>query len=167
MTRTTAIVDGLIGGAAGAGCMSVLRMAARRFHLIDMTPPQATKSRLTRLAGVNPDSGGAHHLLDSLIHLGVGGAGGAVFGSLMRPGRRPSATAGALFGAAVWAVAFGVLAPALGITRSPLRASAGENAVNLAAHLLYGVGTAVVAGELNLQAAGRGADGRAVRARVG
>ena len=39
--------------------------------------------------------------------------------------------------------------------------------VNLAAHLLYGVGTAVVAGELNLQAAGRGADGRAVRARVG
>ena len=60
-----------------------------------------------------------------------------------------------------------MLAPALGITRSPLKAGAGENAVNLAAHLLYGIGTAVVAGELNLQASGRGADSRALRARVG
>ena len=167
MTRGTAIVDGLIGGAAGAGCMSVLRMAARRFHLIDMTPPQATKARITRLAGVAPSSGGSHHLMDSLIHLAVGAGGGAVYGSLMQPGRRPSVAAGALFGAALWAVAFGALAPALGITRSPLKASAAENAVNLAAHLLYGIGTAVVAGELNLQAAGRGTDPRALRARVG
>jgi hypothetical protein len=167
MTRGTTIADGLIGGAAGAGCMSVLRMAARRWGVIDVTPPQATKARLTELIGMAPDSNGVHHLLDSLVHLGVGLTGGAVYGAFVPPARRPSLLGGALFGAGVWATAFGLLAPALGITRSPRRASTKENAVNVAAHLLYGIAIALVIGELGLQASGHGADPRSLRARVG
>jgi uncharacterized membrane protein YagU involved in acid resistance len=167
MTRATTIADGLIGGAAGAGCMSVLRMAARRWGLIDVTPPQATKAKLTEMVGMAPDSGGAHHLLDSLVHLGVGLTGGALYGAVARPGRRPALAGGALFGLGVWAAAFGVLAPALGITKSPFRATLKENAVNVGAHLLYGTAIALVTGELGRQAAGRGVDPRGLRARVG
>ena len=165
--RRTAIADGLIGGAAGTGCMSVLRMAARRFGWIDVTPPQATKAWLTSWVGVEPDGSGAHHLLDSLVHIGVGVTGGAVYGAVMKPGERTSLVGGALFGLGVWALAFGVVAPALGITRSPRRMSANENAVNVAAHLIYGAGTALVAGELGRQAAGDRAHAKSRRARVG
>jgi hypothetical protein len=64
-------------------------------------------------------------------------------------------------------VAFGIIAPALGITRSPRSGTWKETAVNVGAHVVYGVSTALVAGELGRQAVGRGADPRSLRARVG
>lgn len=167
MSRSTAIIQGMLAGTYGAGCMSVLRMGARRWGLIDATPPQATKAWLARRTGVEPEGPGVHHLLDTLVHLGVSAAGGALYGTLVDPPRRPSLAGGALFGVGMWAVAFGLVSPSLGITRSPRRSSAAENAVNVAAHALYGASLALVAGELGRQAAGaRGTPGRP-RARVG
>ena len=164
MKRSTAMVDGALAGVAGAGCMSVVRMAARRVGLIDLTPPQATKTWLQK-HGVGVAEGSAAHLLDAVIHLGVSATGGAVYGALVEPGRRPPLASGALFGLALWATAFGALAPALGITRSPWRGAWRETAVNVAAHLIYGGSLAVMTGELGRQASGAGA--RGVRARVG
>jgi hypothetical protein len=73
---------------------------------------------------------------------------------------------GPLFGG-VWAGAFGVVAPALGIIRSPRSGTWPETAVNVAAHLVYGTATAVVTLELARQAHAADASPRAMRARVG
>lgn len=161
------MVDGVLGGAAGAGVMSVLRSAARRWGVIDVTPPQETKRWLSRQSGAAPGSPGTHHLADALIHLAVGVTGGALYGALMNRGRRPSLASGALFGLGVWTAAFAAIAPALGITRPPWRGTWPEAAVNVAAHLLYGTSIALVAGELDRQAAGSGAATRLLRGRVG
>jgi len=166
MRRGTTIVDGALAGIAGAGCMTVLRMAARRWGLIDVTPPQATKGWLT---GASPrhDDSAAHHLLEAAVHLAVSATGGAVYGTRVSPGERPAVGGGILFGLAVWATAFGVIAPALGIARAPWRGTWKQSAVNVTAHLLYGVSLAVVTGELGHRAARPGASLRALRARVG
>ena len=64
-------------------------------------------------------------------------------------------------------MAFGVIAPALRITRPPREGTWQETAVNVAAHLTYGVATTLVSGELGRQTQGpRGARGR-LQARVG
>jgi putative membrane protein len=167
MNRDTALVRGLLGGAAGTGCMTVLRMAARRAGLIDLTPPQMTKHRLFEVTGLGPHAPVGNHVMDALIHLAVGAAGGAVYGAVVEGGRRTSLPVGALFGLGVWAVGFGLLAPKLGISRSPQRMGWKENAVNIAAHLVYGTATALVTGELAQQAHGAGASFRRLRARVG
>ena len=167
MGRGAAVVQGTLAGAAGAGCMSVLRMAARRWGFIDATPPQVTKAWLSERTAVRSSDAGFGHLMDSVVHLAVGVSGGAVYGSLVGQGDRPSLAGGVLFGLGLWAVAFGALAPALGITRSPLRGTWRETAVNVAAHLTYGTAVALVAGELGHQARFGAADPRAWRARVG
>jgi hypothetical protein len=163
----TRLVQGVIGGAAGAGCMSAVRMAARRFGAIDATPPQATKDWLAGRVGVKPDGPATSHLMDSLIHLAIGVGGGAVYGGLLLRGPRPPLAAGALFGLGLWAVAFGALMPALGVFRSPREGTWPETGVNAVSHLLYGAVMALVAGELRGQSHGYDAPLRQLRARVG
>lgn len=165
MTRSTRIVEGALAGVAGAGCMTVLRMAARRWGLIDRTPPQATRAWLSRVGGVRPDGGATRHVTDALVHIAVSAGGGAAYGAMAPAATRPAIATGVGFGLALWAAAFGLVAPALGITRSPWRRVWRETAVNVAAHVLYGLSLAVVAGELGRQAAGEAP--RALRARVG
>jgi uncharacterized membrane protein YagU involved in acid resistance len=157
----------MVAGSAGAGCMSVLRMAARRTGLIHATPPQATRAWLAERTGVEHAGAGVRQLLDSLVHLAVGVGGGAIYGALVRKGERPPLAAGGLFGLGLWAVAFGAVAPALGITRSPRESTWRETAVNVAAHLAYGVAMAVVAGELSHQAHAGATTRPLWRARVG
>jgi uncharacterized membrane protein YagU involved in acid resistance len=117
--------------------------------------------------GTRPDGPGRQHLLDMLVHLGVGLAGGATYGALMLRRSQPGLAGGALFGLGLWAAAFGLIMPALGITRAPTRGTRRETAVNSAAHVLYGTVTALVAQELRAQAHGLDAAARALRARVG
>jgi hypothetical protein len=166
MRRIGAIVRGVLGGAAATACMSVLRMAARRAGLIHATPPQATREWLAERSGVEPEATEARHFTDAAVHTAVGVAGGAVYGALGGNRERPSLAGGALFGLGVWLLAFGVVAPRLGITRSPRESSWAENAVNVAAHALYGTATALVAGELTEQARA-GATVRRRHARIG
>jgi len=167
MRLALAIADGIVGAASGAGCMTVLRMLAHRAGWIDLMPPQATREWLTERTGVEPAHPGAHHLIDAAVHWAVAVGAGALYGTLVREPTRARMADGALFGLGVWAVAFGVLLPALGITRPPWRATARETAVNVASHLAYGASTALVTSELGRQA--RLPDGplRRLRARVG
>jgi uncharacterized membrane protein YagU involved in acid resistance len=166
MAIGTMIAQGAIGGASGAGCMTALRMAARRMGWIDATPPQATRDWLGERVG-QPGSAGARQLFDASVHLGVGVAGGMAYGSLISQKPRAVLPSGSLFGLGVWALGFGVVAPALGITRSPRRATWRETGVNVAAHLVYGIVTALVATELRRQTHGSDAGLRTLRARIG
>lgn len=167
MSRARAVLRGAIGGAAGAACMTVLRMGARRAGLIDVTTPQATRQRMAAWLGRDADRPESRQLLDSLLHAGVGVTGGALHGALVGDDRRPGLLGGALFGLGVWAVGLGIVASQLGIARSPRRATRAETLVNVAAHVLYGTATALVAGELADQTHGHGAALRRWRGRTG
>lgn len=167
MIQGDALARGLIGAAAATGCMTTLRMAARRIGLIDRTPPQATKHWLAERTGREPATTVGHHVADSVIHLAVGLAAGAAYGALVTEKPRPGLVQGALFGLGVWAVAFGFVAPRLGILPPPRADRWMETAVNVAAHLVYGVAMALVTGELAQQVHGPDATVRRIRARTG
>ena len=140
---------GVIGGAYAAACMSALRLAVRRGGLVDEPVPDVVEAWATQESNL-PVQGGrlGHQLLSQVLHLGVGAAGGAVHGTLASTARAPVVRSGLLLGLGIWVVAFSVVTPLLGIARPSWRSHPVENALNIVAHLLYGVVTAVVADEL-------------------
>src|SRR2546422_4830528 len=77
-----------------------------------------------------------HQAIAELLHLGYGTLWGA--GAALSFRDRPTPAAGALFG----------LVTLLRPTRPPWRATPGEAVVNIAAHLAYGLTTALVVEEL-------------------
>ncbi len=145
------VTYGALGGVVGAACMTALRLAARRRGAIDKTVSQAAEEWLAARAGAAlPREPSLHHALDQALHLGYGATLGAGYGLLA--GRRlPARGAGGLFGVGAWLLGSWMLMPALGVKRAPWRKSLRENATDLAAHALYGVVTALVAGEMQRQ----------------
>jgi hypothetical protein len=148
--RGRAIVYGALGGAVGSACMTALRLAARRRGAIDKTVSQTAEEWLVDRAGVHvPREPALHHALDQALHVGYGATLGAAYGLLV--GRRNGQAGGALFGVATWLFGSWLLMPSLGAKRAPWRKSLVENATDLAAHTVYGVVTALVAGEMHRQ----------------
>ena len=76
-----------------------------------------------------------------LVHWGYGMWWGALYGVATAQGRRSGAGWGPLFGAAVWGTSY-LLLPITGLYRPVWEYGAGELAPDLAAHLIYGTGTA-------------------------
>jgi len=66
-------IYGAVGGAVGAACMTVLRMAARRHGLIEKSVPQAAEEWLAaRTTLGRSDHPTLHHLADQTMHVGYG-----------------------------------------------------------------------------------------------
>lgn len=76
-----------------------------------------------------------------MVHYAIGGASGAVYGALAEVIPAAAAGAGALFGAALWATADEIMAPALGMSKQPADYPMSTHAKALSAHLVYGVAT--------------------------
>ena len=97
-----------------------------------------------------------HHLLDQAMHVGYGAALGAAYGLALDPraGTHRSAhlgARGAAYGLATWLFGSWLLLPSLRAKQAPWRKRASENAVDLAAHLLFGAVTALVTEEMRAQ----------------
>ncbi len=148
----TKIVCGALGGAVGAGCMTLLRMVARRRGLIDKTVSQSMEEWVAKRATNGRDGHPAlHHLADQLMHFGYGATLGALYGFAI-PNRRSRAPGrGSLFGMGTWLFGSWVLLPLLGAKAPPWRKLGKENATDLLAHVLYGIATGIVGEELALQ----------------
>jgi hypothetical protein len=149
--RTRRIVYGALGGAIGAACMTVVRLAARRRGLVDKTVSQAAEEWLasrTKIAA--PRDPAMHHLLDQTLHAGYGASWGALYGlAASHPGRHRSGGLG--FGIITWLAGSWLLMPMLGAKRPPWRNGVRENGVDLVAHLLYGLTVALVSAEMTAQ----------------
>ncbi len=145
------LIYGALGGVVGAACMTAVRMAARRRGLIEKTVSQTAEEWLAAHAELPvPREPAFHHALDQALHFGYGGTLGLAYA--LAAGRRPDGRGrGLAFGVATWLLGSWALMPALGTKRPPWRKSVAENAVDLAAHGLYGVVTALVAGEMQRQ----------------
>jgi hypothetical protein len=148
---------GALAGVTGAACMTPVRLAFRRAGLVDKTVPQAIEEKLAHTAR---HRGGwlrrepppeAHHVADHLLHLGFGAVMGGLFG-LFTPRRRSGALSrGVALGGAALLLGAGVVIPLLGAARPLWRARPSEQLVNLVAHLVFGITTALVADELSAQ----------------
>jgi hypothetical protein len=148
--RFEVLVYGALGGVAGAGTMSVIRMAARRLGLIDKTVPQASEEWLADRAGIEPGSQPAHQAAQELMHLGYGMSWGLLYALLADRGPG-SLWRGLAFGGLLWAVGMAGVLPLAGVTRPAWRTRPRESGVNIAAHLAYGVSTQLLTEELARQ----------------
>jgi uncharacterized membrane protein YagU involved in acid resistance len=146
------LIFGAMAGAIGAACMTPLRLGARRLGLVDKLTPQVIEESLAaRLGWGDRASTETHHLVDQVMHLGFGAVMGIGYTLTTRRRRTHSPTRGLVFGAIAWGLGAGVVVPLLRAARPPWRARFTENLVNQAAHLLYGLTTALVAEELSTQ----------------
>lgn len=142
---------GAMAGMIAANLMTVFRALAQRAGVIEKTVPQSMEERLTDEVGVNIGKPLAHHALDQAMHVGYAAALGAMTGFVTGSPGAFSWARGLTVGAGTWAAGAGVLMPALRAGDPPWRASLGENAVNLGAHLLFGVGQELMLEQLAAQ----------------
>lgn len=82
-----------------------------------------------------------------IMHYAVGGLSGAVYGALAPLVPLPHLATGAIFGTAVWAIADEIAVPALGLSMPPTEYPVSTHARALAAHLVYGISTALLCRE--------------------
>ena len=75
--------------------------------------------------------------LTALAHFGFGAAAGAVYGAAFGP-RRASVLTGVLYGLAVWAGAYGVGLPSLGLHPAAAHDTDDRNQVLIVSHAVWG-----------------------------
>jgi hypothetical protein len=159
-------VYGALAGVIGAACMTPVRFMARRRGVIDKTIPQTAEEWLTARANFGRARDPAfHHALDQALHLGYGAALGAAFALTL--GRRPGLGRGLGFGLGVWLLGSWALMPAAHVNRPPWRKRLGENLVDLVAHELFGLVTALVSEEMRQPSHRPSSDRRRTLARSG
>jgi uncharacterized membrane protein YagU involved in acid resistance len=160
MTRQTSalpavgsdLVYGALAGAVGAACMTPIRIAARRAGIIDKTVPQIMEETLAHRLGVGTwTSPEQHHVADHLLHLAYGSAQGAAYALATRRFRRSTVRPGLVFGVLSWLFGGAVVVPLLDASRPIWRSPPRAELVNLAAHLIYGAVTALLADDLARQ----------------
>jgi predicted membrane-bound mannosyltransferase len=139
---------GVTAAMVASNLMTMFRMFAVRQGWIDKTVPQAMEEWVLDKTGTKlVDSPVAHHAVDQVLHMGYAAGLGAVDGYLQKRDVNPYAR-GALIGVATWAFAGFVLLPALGVAKGAWNTKKEENLVNLGAHLLFGIGTALLTNEM-------------------
>jgi uncharacterized membrane protein YagU involved in acid resistance len=75
--------------------------------------------------------------LTTLAHLAFGAAAGAIYGAAVGP-RRSSVLKGVAYGLGVWAVAYGVGLPSLGLHPAAAHDTKDRNEVLVASHVVWG-----------------------------
>jgi hypothetical protein len=138
---------GLLGGVAAGMVVSGVMTFGRDLGLLPHSLADAAEDwlddRFDTRSRIGEDGTQA---LEQANHLLVSGLFGAAFGAL-RPLTRaiPPVAAGVLFGAGLYAVAIGKVAPAIKLTRGENREPEGVQAQRLGIHVLFGVLTALAA----------------------
>ena len=134
------IARGAAAGGLATLAMSVPMVLARRIGLLDRQPPEEITGRLAAAGGM-PTSGARLDIAAAAAHLAFGSASGALFAVLRRRMRwiGESDRVGLGYGVAVWALAYRVVLPRVGLIRGTERAGAARDAVMLVAHGVYGL----------------------------
>lgn len=155
------VFAGLAAGTIATLGMSALMLGAQRVGLLGEQPPRKIADAvLERVAGDRLPEG-VRRAGTAAVHVGIGAvaAAGQQVGRRLLRWPEPSAAWGAGFGAAFWAVNYGLVAPAIGLMPPPTRDRPGRAPTMLAANVLWGALSAIVGDGL-----ARGTSGRQGRA---
>jgi hypothetical protein len=138
---TSGGLQGAVSGLVATGAMSAVMLAAQRLGLVGKLPPRKIVQRWLAAHGVPWHRRRGQHGVATVSHFAFGASAGWVFGLLARALglRRPTGLAlGGAYGAAVWAVAYGLVLPAAGLMPRPEQDRPGRQGVMAGAHLIYG-----------------------------
>lgn len=118
--------------------MEGLRAALPREQSRRMPPREIVDRTVAKTGeGARVDEGG-RILLTTAAHLAFGAAAGALYGALVKS-HRSSAAAGIAYGLGVWALAYGVGLPSLGLHPAATNDTKDRNEVLIASHVVWGV----------------------------
>ena len=141
------ILRGAAAGFAATIPMTVamegLRAALPREQLRRMPPREVVDSGIEQAgAGGEVDTEG-RVLITTVAHFAFGAAAGAVYGGLFRSRLRrmdgyTAAMSGIAYGVGVWALAYGVVLPSLGLHRAATDDTKDRNEVLIASHVVWG-----------------------------
>jgi hypothetical protein len=156
-TFSNDVITGAIAGLTATAPMTMVMdalhrrlPAEQRFEL----PPREITARIAKKAGVlGALDERTRRNLTLINHFGYGAAMGALYGGTVDKLSLPGAFKGPAFGLAVWAASYMGWLPAVGILPPATRMSRERNALMIAAHLAWGLSTAVVTHQLQRSAA--------------
>jgi hypothetical protein len=123
--------------------MEGLRAALPREQFRRMPPREVVDSTVEQ-AGVDHEVDRYDRiLLTTLAHFAFGTGAGAVYGAINGSGRKrwdgyTAAMIGIAYGLGVWAVAYGVVLPSLGLHRAATDDTKDRNEVLIASHVVWG-----------------------------
>jgi uncharacterized membrane protein YagU involved in acid resistance len=139
MTLRKDLFIGALSGMIGALAMTGIRILLVETGMVSEPLPHKVERRLALRIGI-ADHMGAHQedLLAQGQHLALGATFGVGYSLLRRRLRLPSATAGPLYGLAVYAVNIVGIGPALDLTRAPWKDEPPAVARQIFIHLIYG-----------------------------
>jgi uncharacterized membrane protein YagU involved in acid resistance len=116
--------------------MEALRAALPREQMRRI-PPREVVDRSVDKAGVGMHVDPSDRIaLTTVAHFAFGTLAGAVYGAVV--GRKSSALTGIAYGLAVWAAAYGVGLPSLGLHPAAARDTEDRNVVLMASHVVWG-----------------------------
>ena len=146
------------GAAASVAASSVMGgflIAAHKMGALGEPPPRKLTRRILSLFGAsNATRSPQVEAMTALTHLGYGAGAGALYGALASPleSTRSRVAAGAMFGAALWAVSYAGWIPAAGLMARPQRDRPARPASMVIAHLIFGAVLGAVYRPLRTQA---------------
>lgn len=143
------LAAGTVGGLYGAIVMTVLRFSARRAGVSDRMVPALIEEWLLREPERGPVAGRARHpVADQALHLAYGATWGALSAPALAKAKRGSFLWGVGLGMGLWIVGMLRTTPRQGaMAPNGRRAGAPAQAVNMLAHLLYGLSVQLAARE--------------------
>ena len=144
------LAAGAVAGAVGTVVMSTLMLTAQRAGMLGEQPPRKLSDAVLDAVADGRADERTRRLGTACIHLGIG----ATAAALHQVGRhaaghpRPAGVWGGGLGAAFWALNYGLIAPAIGLMSPPDRDRPGRAPVMLAANVIWGAVSTVVADRL-------------------
>jgi uncharacterized membrane protein YagU involved in acid resistance len=148
---------GVLRGAA-AGCaatvpmtivMEMLRAVLPAEQHRRMPPREVVDRTIEKAEAAAGDTAAVDHndrvWLTAVAHLAFGSAAGALYGATTGT-RQPSVFTGIAYGLAVWALAYGVGLPSLGLHPAAARDTSDRNEVLIASHIAWGAALATLLG---------------------
>ena len=149
---TLSWVQGAIAGFIGTVPMTVLMLTTQRFLPHGQRyalPPEIITKELARRAQVRHHMNKQAVLAATLVsHLGYGATMGLLYTPFARKLPLPAALKGILFGLVVWVGSYLGLLPLLGMWESAYVEPSRRNLMMIAAHVVWGASTGVVASVL-------------------
>ena len=150
--RADRVLKGAAAGCAATVPMTIVMEALRAVLPAEQNrrmPPREVVDRTIEKAekavGDSELDGNDRIAITAVVHLAVGAAAGALYGATTSSHRPPVLT-GIAYGLAVWAVAYGVGLPSLGLHPAAARDTSDRNEVLIASHVVWGAALATLFG---------------------
>ena len=147
------LLSGAVAGFAATAPMTAAMVAMHRFLPPQERyplPPRHITEELAEEAGVNDQLSEPQRRAATMVnHFAYGAAAGALYAPLARNVPAHPLVKGIAFGLTVWTVSYLGLLPAAGILSPATRHPARRNALMIAAHVVWGAATGVLADRLD------------------